>query len=96
MTYECPKCKRLGMEWDGRAKVIMCYFNTCNHVIRMLRADYRGVPTEKQIQQAIVREGLKVEDRENPVCSDCNLNLKVRNKKDCEKCIAEHFKGATP
>lgn len=35
--HKCPKCKRCFMGWDGRAKVFMCYGNTCNHVIRNRR-----------------------------------------------------------
>ncbi len=52
MTYKCPKCGRYGMEWDGRAKAIMCYFSNCNHVIP-LKGYKRAVPTKEQIEQAI-------------------------------------------
>lgn len=51
MTYKCPKCGRLGMEWDGRAKVIMCYYNSCNHVIKM--ENHKDIPSENEIVRAI-------------------------------------------
>lgn len=54
MMYECPKCKRFGMEWDGRAKVLMCYYNTCNHVIRM--ENQKSIPTPEKISEAIKEE----------------------------------------
>jgi len=52
--YECPKCKRFGMEWDGRAKVIMCYYNTCNHVIRI--ENQKSIPSPEKISEAIKKE----------------------------------------
>ena len=54
MMYECPKCKRFGMEWDGRAKVIMCYYNTCNHVIRI--ENQKSIPSPEKISEAIKKE----------------------------------------
>ena len=54
MTFICPKCKRYGMEWDGRAKVLICYYNTCNHVIRI--NPKKPIPSDLQIIQAIKKE----------------------------------------
>ncbi len=51
MTYQCPKCHRYGMEWDGRAKVLLCYYNTCNHVIRI--KNQKNVPNSEVILAAI-------------------------------------------
>ncbi len=51
MTYQCPKCSRYGMEWDGRAKVLLCYYNTCNHVIRI--KNQKNVPNSEVILAAI-------------------------------------------
>ena len=52
--YECPKCKRFGMEWDGRAKVLMCYYNTCNHVIRI--ENQKSIPSPEKILEAIEKD----------------------------------------
>ncbi|KKN02471.1 hypothetical protein LCGC14_1117480 [marine sediment metagenome] len=51
MTYQCPKCSRYGMEWDGRAKVILCYYNNCNYVIRI--ENQKDVPSKEIILKAI-------------------------------------------
>ncbi len=51
MTYQCPKCHKYGMEWDGRAKVLLCYYNSCNFVLRI--ANQRNVPNPKRILEAI-------------------------------------------
>jgi len=51
MTFVCPKCNRYGMEWDGRAKVLVCYYNTCNHVVRI--ENQKAVPSTDQIMHAI-------------------------------------------
>lgn len=42
------------MEWDGRAKVLMCHYNTCRHVIRM--GDQEGIPNREKISIAIREE----------------------------------------
>lgn len=54
MLYECPKCGRFGMEWDGRAKVLICCFNSCNHVIRI--PNQKAIPTHEQIVRVIRQE----------------------------------------
>jgi hypothetical protein len=54
MTFVCPKCGRYGMEWDGRAKVLVCYYNTCNHVIPV--ESHNAVPTAREIQHAIAED----------------------------------------
>lgn len=53
MTYKCPKCGRYGMEWDGRAKILLCYYTNCNHVIRM---GCKKEPSKEEIMQAIEQE----------------------------------------
>ncbi len=42
------------MEWDGRAKVLMCYFRDCNHVIRI--PGQKEYPTKGQILLAIATD----------------------------------------
>lgn len=54
MTFECPKCGRYGMEWDGRAKVLMCSYSTCRCVIRM--PGQVATPSEAQVLEAIRRD----------------------------------------
>lgn len=55
-VFVCPKCNRYGMAWDGRAKVLLCYYGSCNHVIRNVeRAG--GIPTEQEIERAIKNGG---------------------------------------
>lgn len=54
MAYECPKCHRYGMAWDGRAKVLMCHYNTCSHVIRL--SVHKQIPTPQEITAAIKRD----------------------------------------
>ena len=56
MTYQCPKCDRYGMEWDGRAKIILCYYNTCNHVIRM--ENQKNTPSPEAILKVIQKDSL--------------------------------------
>jgi len=53
MAYQCPKCERYGMQWDARAKVLTCYYNTCRHVIRM--AKQKTIPSSERISAAIER-----------------------------------------
>ena len=59
MTFVCPKCNRYGMEWGGRAKVLMCYYNTCNHVIRI--DNQNSIPSNDRIEQAIEEENQTLE-----------------------------------
>lgn len=49
--YECPKCNRYGMEWDGRAKVLVCYYNTCNYIIHI--QNQKDMPTPDTLSAAI-------------------------------------------
>lgn len=56
MVFMCPKCQRPGMVWDGRAKVIMCYFYNCHHTIERDLIDGKrrwDTPTDKEIQSMI-------------------------------------------
>lgn len=42
------------MEWDGRAKVLLCYYSTCNHVVRL--NPQKPIPSEDHIIRAIHAE----------------------------------------
>ena len=59
MDYECSKCSRWGMVWDGRAKVISCLYHKCRHVIKLSSFEHHGIPMHCQVQAAIDK------DREN-------------------------------
>ena len=50
-VYTCPKCKHYSMAWDGRAKVLMCYWSSCMHVIRI--PFQKKIPTEATIKAAL-------------------------------------------
>ena len=39
--YKCPKCNKFGMDEDGRAKTFMCYYDSCNTVIKF--TDYNPI-----------------------------------------------------
>lgn len=58
MTYQCPKCNKYGMEWDGRAKVLMCYYNSCNHVIRI--ENQKHIPSPEKISEAIEKDAKRM------------------------------------
>ena len=57
MEYQCPKCGRYGMEWDGRAKVLICYFKNCNHIIHI--ENQKEIPSKVQIMEAIENEKIR-------------------------------------
>ena len=61
MTYECPKCNRYGMEWDGRAKVLVCYYNTCNHIIRI--QNQKSIPSTEIISEAIEKDSEEIQNK---------------------------------
>ena len=63
-NYQCPKCDRYGMDWDGRAKVLMCYYTTCSYVIRM--QGYNGIPAPEDIDEAIGEERSRIENAVTP------------------------------
>ena len=64
--YQCPKRNRYGMEWDGRAKVLLCYYSNCNHVIRM--KNQKKVPSVEVVLDIINKERV---DNETPnYCKD--------------------------
>lgn len=67
MTFVCPKCKRYGMEWDGRAKILICYYNTCNHVIRI--NPKKPIPSNDQISRAIHEEEAHLNEVEESAAS---------------------------
>jgi len=68
MAYRCPKCERYGMEWDARAKVLTCCYNTCRHVIRM--GPQKSIPSPERISAAIVEDFQVLHNRapDEPVC----------------------------
>jgi hypothetical protein len=47
------------MEWDGRAKVLMCYYNSCNHVIRI--ENQKSVPSPEKVSEAIEKEAARIQ-----------------------------------
>jgi len=61
MTYECPKCNRYGMEWDGRAKLLICCYNTCNHVIRI--QNQRSIPSDEIVSEAIEKDSEEIQNK---------------------------------
>jgi len=61
MRYRCPKCNRYGMQWDARAKVLVCYYSTCNYVIRM--NNHQDIPRTKQIISAIKKEAKEIQHK---------------------------------
>ncbi len=61
MRYLCPKCGRHGMQWDARAKVLMCYYNTCHHVIRM--NNRKTMPNPEETLAAIKKASEAIQNR---------------------------------
>lgn len=61
MAYRCPKCERYGMEWDARAKVLTCCYNTCRHVVRM--GSQKSTPSPERISAAIVEDFRVIHNR---------------------------------
>ncbi len=49
--YMCPQCKRFGIAWDARAKILMCYYASCRYVIRI--ENQREIPSSEVICAAI-------------------------------------------
>jgi hypothetical protein len=60
MTYQCSSCGRYGMEWDGRAKILICCYNECNHVIRI--ENQKDIPSDEKILEAIRNDDTVIED----------------------------------
>jgi hypothetical protein len=56
------------MEWDARAKVLTCYYNTCRHVIRM--GPQKSIPSPEKISAAIVEDFRVIHNKtlDEPVC----------------------------
>ena len=46
------------MEWNAGAKVLLCYFRNCDHVIRI--PNQKEIPSKGQILMAIAADGLEV------------------------------------
>ena len=47
IMWECPRCHRYYMHWDGRAKILWCLGSDCHHLIscdrcRKAHIEYRG------------------------------------------------------
>jgi hypothetical protein len=55
MRCLCPACNRYGMRWDARAKVLLCYYDDCRHVVRF--GDIRKAPTKDEILAAMHTDG---------------------------------------
>ena len=55
MTWECPRCRKYYMHWDGRAKVLWCLGTDCGHSVTIPGANVRPFvePTEEQVRQAL-------------------------------------------
>ena len=49
--YKCPKCDRLSIAWDGRAKILMCYYVSCSHVVRI--PGQKAIPSADQVLEAL-------------------------------------------
>jgi len=45
------------MEWDGRAKALLCCYTDCNHVIRM--KNQKKVPSTEVVLDVINKERVK-------------------------------------
>lgn len=56
------------MEWDARAKVLTCHYDTCRHVIRM--GPQKSVPSPEKISEAIAEDFQGIHNRmlDKPVC----------------------------
>jgi len=61
MRYRCPRCGRYGMQWDARAKLLLCYYSSCNYVIRM--GKQKGIPKPEEISSAIEQDAENVQRR---------------------------------
>lgn len=48
------------MLWDARAKVLMCYYNNCNYVIR-IENDKKRPPSADEISSAIEKDAQEVQ-----------------------------------
>jgi len=61
MRYRCPQCNQYGMQWDARAKVLMCYYNACKYIIRIgIRQE---IPTPREISTAIKKDAEQVQHK---------------------------------
>ena len=49
------------MEWDGRARLLICCYNTCNHVIRI--QNQRGIPSDEAISEAIEKDSDEIQNK---------------------------------
>lgn len=49
--YLCPECRRTGMYWDGRAKILLCPYKNCNYVVRIPKQ--KKTPTHERVLVAL-------------------------------------------
>ena len=64
-VYICPACDRHGFAWDGRAKIFMCFFGTCSHVVRVSK-EIRVEPSRPEAMRLIwgdIAEVAKLKNR---------------------------------
>jgi len=60
MRCRCPACRRYGMRWDARARVLLCYYADCKHVTRL--ANKVETPTVEEISTAILKDAQSICD----------------------------------
>ena len=58
MKCRCPVCGRYGMCWDARARILLCYYYDCMHVIRLSNKD--AAPTQEEITAAIIKDAQSI------------------------------------
>jgi|GEM_PF-1135317 len=61
MQYLCPQCGRYGMQWDARAKLLLCYYSDCHYFIRM--GKQKGIPCQEEISLAIEKDAEAVQHK---------------------------------
>lgn len=97
-NIDCPKCKRKeAMYWDGRAKIYICPYVKCNHVIRITcedcKIDHPACKDSKKLCSAFTPK---------PSCSECGGSGEVPTPPDqtgsfyvrCSKCQPKEPKPA--
>jgi len=65
MIYECPKCGKYGLEWDGRAKAMICHFSKCQLVIHM--PNQKEVPSHEEILDIVENERSHIEKERDSI-----------------------------
>ena len=49
------------MEWDGRAKALVCCYNTCNHIVRL--QNLKSIPSAEIISEAIEKDSKEIQNK---------------------------------